>query len=488
MINEEILNKIVDYQKSPLPFIKDMWWLTPERDKSKFIKWKNITQQQHDILLAVEKAINWDASNRISIRSWHWIWKSTTFSWLIIWYLFSFPHAQIPVTAPTADQMHDVLWKEVKKWIDKLPPHFKDFFEWTTWYIRFYRSPETWFARAKTARKESPEALAWVHWDHVMFLVDEASWVPEEIFNTAEWALTEKWVLFLMISNPTRLMSYFYDSHHSDKKNWQALHFSCLDSPMVDNSYVERIKEKHWEDSDEYRVRVLWEFPREDAVDNKWFTSLFKETDLIEIDNDDYFVNPTMWIDPAWEWDDETVWVVRDKFKAKIVAREKKSTPKWITRRTLTLMEMYNIKWEMIFVDSFWEWADVLQELMAVWVRVNWINVWKSANDPIRYLNKRAESFWRIKEWFRSWWELINDNWWRELLSIRYRAEESGKLKIMWKREMKKDWYQSPNNADALMLTFVNEIIAKSQENVFRNSPVKRAWIRRVNRLKNRSW
>lgn len=97
---------------------------------------------------------------RISIRAGHGIGKSTAFAWLIIWFLFSFYNAQVPCTAPTSDQMHDVLWKEVKKWLDIMPDDFSRLFDWSNGYIRIVESPETWFARAKTARKESPEALA----------------------------------------------------------------------------------------------------------------------------------------------------------------------------------------------------------------------------------------------------------------------------------------------------------------------------------------
>jgi len=220
------------FQQSPILFIEKMWKMTPERDNKKFIKGKNITWQQHDILLAVEEALHGD-KKRISIRSGHGVGKSAVLSWLIIWYLFCFKDAQIPCTAPTSDQMHDVLWKEVAKWLDKLPAVIKEKYDWSANYVRIKESPETWFARAKTARKEKPEALAGIHGDFVLFLIDEASGVPQEIFNTAEGALTEDNIIVIMISNPTRLIGYFYDSHHNDKDNWHTLNFSSIDSPIV---------------------------------------------------------------------------------------------------------------------------------------------------------------------------------------------------------------------------------------------------------------
>ena len=108
--------------------------------------------------------------------------------------------------------MYDVLWKELVKWLKLMPEQIQGLYEWSNTYIRVKERPETWFARAKTARKEAPEALAGVHGDYVMFVIDEASGVPEEIFNTAEGALTSSDILVIMISNPTRLIGYFYEA------------------------------------------------------------------------------------------------------------------------------------------------------------------------------------------------------------------------------------------------------------------------------------
>ena len=59
---------------------------------------------------------------------------------------------------------------------------------------------------------------------------------------------------------------------------------------------------------------------------------------------------------------------------------------------------------------------------------------------------------------------LIKDSGWDELQRIYYRHEENGKLKVMGKKEMrKKKKLESPNVADALMLTFTKPLIAKKK-------------------------
>lgn len=215
--------------KSPSLFIYTMWGLEPQRvlpqyahileecrveknyDKMKigmFEPWipgKMITWQQYEIVLAVEKAITGRGKKKISISSGHGIGKSTILAMLILWFLFSFMDCKVPVTAPTQSQMYDVLWAEIQKWILKMPEGIKELYEFSSDYVRIAQRPETWFARARTGRKENPEALAGLHADFMFLVVDEASGVPDPIFNSSKSALTGADTLFMMISNYTRL-------------------------------------------------------------------------------------------------------------------------------------------------------------------------------------------------------------------------------------------------------------------------------------------
>lgn len=446
------------FQNSPLLFVEKMWGLIPQKRDEPFVRGKHLTWQQAEIFAAVERAIRGEAVKRISIRSGHGIGKTSALAMLILWFLFCFKDAQVPCTAPTSDQIHDVLWKELANWLYRMPKAIADLYEWQTGYIRIRERPETWFARAKTARKEAPEALAGVHGDFVFMVVDEASGVPEEIFNTAQGALTNANILVLLISNPTRLIGYFYDSHKKDKRNWQTLHFSSEDSPIVDREFVLRIIEKHGRDSDEYRIRVLGDFPKADALDDKGYVPLLVEGDLRTTPV--FALNGwrRLGVDPAGEGDDETVWIIRDSFRAKVVGREKVSTAKTIAQKTLTLITEYSVKDVDVTVDNFGEGANVAQEIAVATegkVNVRAVNVGDPPSEPERFLNLRAQAFWRMRKWLRSGGELVSDRGWEELLTIRYRAELNGKLRIMSKKDMRDEGYRSPNHADALMLTFV---------------------------------
>lgn len=452
-INNKAVGVIKQMIESPLFFIEKMWGLKQLQEGEEFIKGKHITNQQLQLILAVEKAIHNEGKKRITVRSGHGTGKTTVLSWIILWFLFTRKEAQVPCTAPTSDQMFDVLWKECNRWIQKMPKQFSQIYDWSNSYIRIKESPHTWFARAKTARKEAPEALAGIHGEHVLFIIDESSGVPDEVFKVAEGALTEENILVIMCSNPTRLLGYFYDSHNTDDA-WERLHFSSADSPLVDNVYNQRIIDKHGEDSDEYRIRVLGEFPRADAVDEKGYVPLLLETDLQFTEDGIFGVGKRLGIDPSGQGRDETVWVLRDTIRAKVLMKEKISTPKGIADKTIQIMDMYDIDPYEIYVDNFGVGANVAQEMALMGKNIRSINVGDSADEQERFINKRAEAYWRLREWLKTGAMLFRDEDWKQLLGIRYRSELSGKMKVMSKQDMKSMGLSSPDVADALMLTF----------------------------------
>lgn len=492
-------------QKSPIFFIETMWKLTPQRVKPEyqhkineilsldweawdegkreinkswfepFVKGRDITWQQWIILLCIEKALRGKASRKISIASGHGIGKSGSISWIILWFLFCYYDAQVPCTAPTADQMYDVLWKELSLWINRLPEGAKSKYEWGADHIRMSESPATWFARAKTSSKENTEALAGVHSDHVLTIADEASGIPEQVYNTAEGAWTSGNILVILISNPTRINGYFYDTHHKLKHLWQTMRFSSIDSPIVDDDYESKIAERHGRDSTEYGIRVLGLFPKEDSMDDSGYVSLLNDKNINErpdVGVHEFSSNSILGVDPAGDGDDKTSWIIRDQFKAKKLHEESKSTSKTIAEKTITFINQYNLMPHNVVVDAFGVGKDVGKEIAIASrgkMNVTTVNTGEKCDldrDDELYINKRALSTWKMRVWLISGGEIIeNKNLKEELLTLKYKRNLKGKIQIMPKVDMKKKYgYRSPNDADALSLTFLKEIYSEVEQ------------------------
>jgi len=442
-----------------------------------FEKGKHITWQQWLILRAVEKGLHRDAQKRISVRSGHGIGKSTVLAWLIIWFLFCYKDAQVPCTAPTSEQIHDVLWKEISVWLEKMPVPIKAKFDYTVGYLRIKDRPRSWFARARTARKENPEALAGVHSEFVMMCIDEGSGVPNEIFKVAEGALTNEDVLVVMISNPTRTEGYFYDTQHIDNVAWQNLGFNSEDSPIVSKEYIKRMEEKYGRDSDEFKIRVSGEFPQEGIMDEQGYVPLINKNQIIKVSVDIPFTGRVkMGVDPSGEGDDQTAWIQRDNFIAKIMATEKTSNPKGIAHKTITLKELNKIDGEDIICDNFGEGANVPLEIMSASndnLHIKGVNWGEKADDEEVYANKRAECYFRAREWLIKGGMLLDDILIDEMTKIKYRRTISGKLIIMEKKNMRQEMGKSPDRADAFALTFYDEEYPEFKTQTERNEEYK---------------
>src|SRR5262245_6636984 len=162
------------WRDSPLLYVRQRFGIEP-------------TWQQGQILEAILPP-----GAKVSVRSGHNTGKSSSASWIIYWFLETHDYAKIPCTAPTAHQLGDVLWGELSKWrryADELSAQRGDhprlwlskLFKLTTESL-YDPGAREWAALARTARPENPEALQGFHAEHLLFVIDEASGIPEAIF------------------------------------------------------------------------------------------------------------------------------------------------------------------------------------------------------------------------------------------------------------------------------------------------------------------
>lgn len=442
----------------------------------------HITWQQSLALYGIDKALRGEVPLRISIVSGHGIGKSMILSLVILWFLFVHPDCQIGCTSPGKEQMYDVLWKELKKWIDKLPREMAALYEWESSHVRMKESPETWFARAKTASKENTEALAGLHADWVLIAVDEASGVEEPIFETMEGALTSGNILVILISNGTRVLGYFYDTHHKDSDRWQNYSFSSLDSPRVDQRYIDGIISKYGSDSVQYAIRVKGEFPDEGIMDDKGYVQLFNESDihLSRFDSSWKPVGRTKAaLDASGEGQDKSAWAVRDRMRGAIVAEEDSSTPASMAIKSVTICTKYQVDPFDFTIDSFGKGSDVSMEIALAtsrekqpW-RVSPVNTGEPCpdkDDYLLYVNIRAMIFYKFMLWCRAGGELMETPRLKsQLLSIRFKRTTTGRIQIMDKVTMKKLGFPSPDEADALSMTFLR--LDTERRSIFGDNP-----------------
>jgi phage terminase large subunit len=243
MSSENSENPFVDfikrYRHDPVGFVQKVFRVEPDDWQKTFL----------------EAIANGD--RRISVRSGHGVGKSTGASWAMIWYMLTRYPVKVVVTAPTSSQLYDALFAELKRWVKEMPKALQELLDVKSDRIELRPSPTEAFISARTSRAEQPEALQGIHAEHVMLVADEASGVPEAVFEAAAGSMSGHNAVTILLGNPVRSSGYFYETHNRLRDEWTTLHVNCEQSKRVSKEFVREMALKYGEESNAYRVRVL---------------------------------------------------------------------------------------------------------------------------------------------------------------------------------------------------------------------------------------
>lgn len=420
----------------------------------------------------------WEASKatverrRVSIRSGHGTGKSTFEAWCILWFLSCYYPCKVPATAPTSHQLEDVLWSELAKWHRVLKdrwPSLGGEFEWSSGAFRLKAAPNESFAVARTSRPERPEALQGFHSENILFLIDEASGVADNVFEVAEGALSTDGAFVVMAANPTRQSGYFFDSHHKMRGSWAALHWSGVDSPRVSRDYIANMKKKYGERSPIYKVRVLGEFvAANDGVIPLELCEAAKNRDVAVIAS-----AKVIWgVDVARFGDDSSALAKRKG------NHQLEPIKEWYGKDTMQIVGLIKADWDTtpeakrpvaINVDVIGIGAGVVDRLKELELPAVGVNVSETeavnAHEGRQFNRLRDELWWKCREWLEAKdcklcpedEELI-----AELTTPTYTILSNGLIKVEGKPEMKARGVKSPNRADAWNNTFADTKLATS--------------------------
>ena len=430
-----------EYYDEPVRFVQEVLGVEPQDYQAEFL----------NAIASGER--------KISVRSGHGTGKSTASSWAMLWFmLMRFPN-KVVVTAPTSSQLFDALFAELKRWINELPPMLQDLLTVKSDRVELTAAPSEAFISARTSRAETPEALAGVHSENVMLVVDEASGVPEKVFEAAAGSMSGHSAVTIMLSNPTRSSGTFYESQTRMADSWWTRRWSCVDSPLVSDEFVDEMRARYGEESNAFRIRVLGEFPLadDDTIIPFHLADAASNRD-IQIDENTQMI----WgLDVARFGTDKTALCKR---QGPIVTEIRS----W---RGLDLMQTVgrvvaeyealppSARPSEILVDSIGLGSGVVDRLRELDLPVRGVNVAESPSMGETYMNLRSELWFKLKGWLeaRDCKLPHNDQLVSELTSIRYSFTSSGKMKAESKDEMRKRGLGSPDLADALCLTMASD-------------------------------
>lgn len=218
--------------------------------------------------------------------------------------------------------------------------------------------------------------------------------------------------------------------------------------------FMEEMKKKPY-------FRILYEnkFPESNDIDAKNWSVLFTKDDVERamdgLENIKHVGELRLGQDVARGGANFTSWVKRSMNYAEILAKSHSENLTENAMQTMYFMREHKIHPENTFIDDVGVGGGVTDALKVEQKNVRGINVGQTALDQNRFTNIRAEAYWRMKEWIKRGGKLnLSDDWW-ELTKIKTKPDSKGRLRVMSKDEMRMQGIDSPDCADALMLTFV---------------------------------
>ena len=170
-----------------------------------------------------------------------------------MWFLSCFPYPRVVCTAPTRQQLNDVLWAEIAKWMERSPV-LGLMLNWTKTRVYMRGYEKRWFAVARTATK--PENMQGFHEDNMLFVVDEASGVADPILEAVLGTLSGPNNKLLYCGNPTKATGGFADAFGRDAATWYTMTVSSRDSPRTNKENIAALEQKYGVNSNVVRVRV----------------------------------------------------------------------------------------------------------------------------------------------------------------------------------------------------------------------------------------
>jgi hypothetical protein len=402
---------------------------------------------------------------REATASGHGIGKSALTAWIILWIMSTRPHAKGIVTANTSDQLRTKTWGELGKWRSRcIVGHWFEYNNGRASMSLYHHSwPESWRVDAQTCREENSEAFAGLHAANStpFYLFDEASAVPDKIWEVAEGGLTDGEPMFFVFGNPTRNTGSFRECFKRNAHRWTTRQIDSRTAKMTNKKLINQWLADWGEDSDFFRVRVLGRFPR--AGDTQFIPSddVFnaqKRGAGLYLGNDPLICG----IDIARGGEDNCMIQFRRGKDAKsekvyrIPGEKSRNSMRVISKITMILDRHQP---DVTFLDETGIGGPMADRLVQLGYHVIGIGFGHNATDEKHYKSRTAEMGARCRQWLMNGGSITDDPQLEEELTSRdYWHNDIDQLVLEKKKDMKKRIGVSPDWADALYLTFAQHV------------------------------
>jgi hypothetical protein len=405
---------------------------------------------------------------QFATASGHGIGKSVMVAWLTKFILDTRPRSVGTVTANTAEQLKTKTWAEVGKWhkISLTEQYFNYNTGRGAMNLTHNEQKEEWKCTAQTCREENSEAFAGQHAvsGTSFYIFDEASRVPDKIFEVREGGTTDGEPMVFDFGNPTRNSGRFFE--HCAGRFRHRYKVRCIDSRDVyitNKDLHKQWEEDYGEDSDFFKVRVRGMFPSAGSL--QFIGTELVEDAQIRETYDDKYAPLLIGVDVARFGDNESVIYPRIGYDARSWPAERYQgldTVQLLGKisEMIHRFEDLGIKCSGLFVDEGGLGAGIVDNLRHLGYGPIGVNFGATAINSKTYRYRSDEMWGNLRSALPKMMLPANNaknglDLKADLTQREYGYTLMGnKIHLETKKDMKDRGVNSPDLADALALTF----------------------------------
>lgn len=396
---------------------------------------------------------------REGVSSGHGIGKSVLIAMIVHWLMSTRRNAKGTITANTNEQLEKKTWAAIRSWLAHcLTAHW---FEINSAIMFRKGARASWFCAPQSCAEENSEAFAGQHAkDSTSFyMFDEASAIPGKIWEVAEGGLTDGEPFIFAFGNPTRNTGKFHEAVFGARRDrWNVHVIDSRDCKFANKQLIAEWAEDYGEDSDFFKVRVRGLPP---SADEAQFIDLDRVQDAQRRYVDTLADEPLIaGVDVSGGGSAWTVCRLRRGLDSRHppirISGEKSRDRNHLVSVLAERLSQGDIA--AMFIDAAFGAAVVERLRMLGYKQVVEVNFGAESPDPT-CANLRACIWKRTKDWLlKGGIDPKDHRLATDLQGPGYHLNQKNRLVLESKESMQKRGVASPDDGDALALTFTHAV------------------------------